>query len=450
VNVVAVNHVEGISPDDAVREVLASCVRDREALSLVDSPPGAGKTQLIEQVVALSVVHANDRVYCVTPGADQAADLARRLLNRYSLPRVELLWSISRAQPADLAGRATITSDPTALATGAGVVISTMAKLAMHRDVLGAGAFDLLACDEAYQVTFADFAAIADISGRVVMVGDPGQLGPTVRADITRFEGTPFKVHRPAPTELHRLHSSARVFQLPASRRLLADSVELLQPSFYPQLRFVSIAVAAARMLTLATGGINGIVDEAIDRLAQGHSIVTIVLPGSPPRFDDRDEEVAQVMAAAAQRLLMRGAEWKGRGTLGQQDIGIIDQHVNSGAVVRQHLRDGGLEAVRVNTPEVWQGLEVPVTIVKHPLSVSHIPGSFELDSGRFCVMLSRHLLGCIIVTRASVEDSLQSYIHKCGASPWGADDRAWSGYLAHEKFWKELKRRDRMIGAKV
>src|SRR6266704_792623 len=101
-----------LDPDATVREVLRACVQEGEPLCLVDSPPGAGKTRLIEQIVALAVGHGHQRVYCVTPGADQAADLVRRLVNHYELPRVELLWSASRREPVGVAGMAVITDDP--------------------------------------------------------------------------------------------------------------------------------------------------------------------------------------------------------------------------------------------------------------------------------------------------------------------------------------------------
>jgi hypothetical protein len=435
-------------PDDCIRAVLAAVVRDREPLTIVDSPPGAGKTQLVEQIVALSVVYAGDRVYCVTPGADQAADLARRLVARYELPRIEMLWSSARAIPADLAGRMMITSDPAALTAGPCVVVSTIAKLGMHRNVLDAHSYDLLVCDEAYQVPFKEFSTIADLADRVVLVGDPGQLAPTIRVDTTRYEGTRFKVHRPAPAELHRLHSDARVFRLPASRRLLDDTVHIVQPSFYRTLPFGSIADAEARRLITEVDGLGGVVDAAIDRILEGQSIVCIVVPGAPPKFGERDDEVAGMMASLTERFLTRQATWVGHRRLEARDIGVMDEHVASGAAIRQLLRERGLGSIKVDTPEVWQGLEVPLTIVKHPLSVARDPGSFELDAGRFCVMLSRHLLGCVVVTRASIEDSLRDYTHDCGESAWGADDRAWNGYRSHQRVWAELTRLDRIITA--
>jgi hypothetical protein len=436
------------SPDDCIRAVLGAVVRDREPLTIVDSPPGAGKTQLVEQIVALSVVHAGDRVYCVTPGADQAADLARRLRAKYELPRIELLWSTARAVPSDLAGLIMVTSDPNALAGGPCVVVSTISKLAMHRNILGAHSYSLLVCDEAYQVPFKEFSTIADLADRVVLVGDPGQLAPTIRVDTTRYEGTRFKVHRPAPAELHRLHTGARVFRLPASRRLLADTVQIVQPSFYRSLPFGSTADPQARRLITEVGGVGTVVDVAIDRILGGQSIVCIVVPGAPPKFDEHDDTVASIMASLAERFLTRQAMWVGNRRLTKGDIGVIDEHVASGAAIRQLLRERGLGSIKVDTPEVWQGLEVPLTVVKHPLSVARDPGSFELDAGRFCVMLSRHLLGCVVVTRASIEDSLHDYVHDCGGSAWGADDRTWNGYQSHRRVWAEVTRLDRVIPA--
>jgi hypothetical protein len=55
---------------------------------------------------------------------------------------------------------------------------------------------------------------------------------------------------------------------------------------------------------------------------------------------------------------------------------------------------------IMVNTPERWQGLECKLMIVVHPISGTQRPSSFDLETGRLCVMASRHKVGVVTATR--------------------------------------------------
>ena len=65
-------------------------------LVIVESPPGAGKTWLVEQIVAMGVLCAGFNVCCVTPRASQGFDLLARLTANFQLPRVEGLLAVHR------------------------------------------------------------------------------------------------------------------------------------------------------------------------------------------------------------------------------------------------------------------------------------------------------------------------------------------------------------------
>lgn len=97
------------------------------------------------------------------------------------------------------------------------------------------------------------------------------------------------------------------------------------------------------------------------------------------------DQDVARVMAACAARLLDRAATWRGVRRLEVRDLGCADAHVASGAAVRRELRAQKLptEKLIVDTPELWQGLERPLMIVKHPLSGVPRLSGFSLEPGR-------------------------------------------------------------------
>lgn len=105
-----------------------------------------------------------------------------------------------------------------------------------------------------------------------------------------------------------------------------------------------------------------------------------------------------------------------------------------SGEQTAQLLRQRGIPTgeTHVVTPEIWQGVERPVMVVKHPLSGLNRFNSFHLEAGRFCVMLSRQQLGCIVVGRESIGLRLVEHRHACGERPFGGEDVEWSGWQAH------------------
>jgi hypothetical protein len=125
-----------------------------------------------------------------------------------------------------------------------------------------------------------------------------------------------------------------------------------------------------------------------------------------------------------------------------------VDAHVASGAAVRRHLERRGVstDEVMVDTPEIWQGLERPVMIAKHPLSGLRRFDEFSLEPGRFCVMLSRHQLACIVVGRDGVGEALERHSHDCAKRALGAENAEWAGWRAHSHIWGELERRECLI----
>ena len=78
---------------DVARDVLDSAVIQGAPLTLVDSPPGAGKTWLVERALSLAATQARMTVCCVTPRAQRGFDLVRRLFDGFDLPRLQLLVS---------------------------------------------------------------------------------------------------------------------------------------------------------------------------------------------------------------------------------------------------------------------------------------------------------------------------------------------------------------------
>jgi hypothetical protein len=385
-----------------------------------------------------------------TPRAEQAYDLVRRLAELPHPPLLQLLQSSGRAAPQSLASnpRVQIVTQPRDLHRVPGVVISTAHKLAFSATVLGPDSFDVLTGDEAYQLAAKDFDPLLHLAKQTFLVGDPGQLPPLIKADVALFEAAPYKVHWPAPKELLRRRPDAEMRKLLATRRLPSDSARLVQPAFYPDLPFVSLADDEQRRVAFDRPGLLGdSLDRALDMVAQGASIVAVLLPAREVSPGVVDDEVAALAADVTARFLDRGARWMGERLLMPADIGAIDAHVASGAAMRRQLRQRGVptDQTKVDTPEIWQGLERPIMVVKHPLSGKKRLDLFDLEPGRWCVMLSRHLLSCVIVGRDGVSAALEQHAHACDRV-MGADDSEWSGREAHWALWSQLEQDGRII----
>ena len=65
---------------------------------------------------------------------------------------------------------------------------------------------------------------------------------------------------------------------------------------------------------------------------------------------------------------------------------------------------------ITVDTANRLQGREYDVTIVLHPLSGRRDATAFHLESGRLCVLTSRHRHACIMVARAGIQDLLDAH----------------------------------------
>jgi hypothetical protein len=432
----------------ATQRVLEVVFQDGEPLVVVRSPPGAGKTWLVETVVAVATRHFGLRVAVLAPRAEQTYDLLRRLAGVVAPVPIQPLQSSLRSLPADLEGDPRIlppTPNVAGVAVQARVLVGNVAKFFDSCPDFPQARFDLLVCDEAYQVPFKDFAPLFKLARQVLMVGDPGQLPPLVRADTAPFESGLVKVHWPAPRELLRKFTGVPVVSLPVTRRLPQDTVDILQPAFYPDLEFVSSAVPEERRISFGATGLRTPVDRALDLLEEGATLVGLLLPRLEYPVGEVDQEVVETMAEVVRRLRERQVLMGGE-ALSDAMIGCTDPHVISNAALGRAVRGMGAHDVVCDTPEQWQGLQRPLMVVRHPLSGSRRLDAFSLDPGRACVMLSRHQGACIIVGRDSIGDALDAHLHNCGDRPMQADDAEWRGWSAHQRVWQAMEEQGRWV----
>lgn len=63
-----------------------------------------------------------------------------------------------------------------------------------------------------------------------------------------------------------------------------------------------------------------------------------------------------------------------------------------------------------MDTANRLQGREYDVTVVLHPLSGRPDATAFHLETGRLCVLASRHRHACIVVARAGIPELLDEH----------------------------------------
>jgi len=430
---------------DLVRERLTSGLLGSERIQVVKAPPGAGKTYLLIQL--LTAAHAAGMRCAVGTFTNaQADDICRRLSE--TSPEVRIVrFAGSSPLESDLPNGIEIVTNAGDLPRGPSVVVASTAKWAFYERE----PFDALLIDEAWQISWSDFLVLLPLSARFVLIGDPGQIPPVVSIATARWETSGNAPHRPVPERLCSGDFADLVLEeLPGSRRLPADAVNLVN-AFY-DFEFGAFAKPDERFVRVPGADVADPVGSALARLAET-SIVGVTLPtpadGPPMELDD---DVAELVSTLAQALLdgdavvsHSAATAKRPVAMTPEDIGIVATHRAMNTRMHYRLPKRLQGKVRVETPERWQGLERKVMIAVHPLSGVTEPSAFDLETGRLCVMASRHQAGLLVVSRDHVPRTLAEHIISA-EHPVGRPDGAGIGLDRHTRFWDELTARDAIV----
>jgi hypothetical protein len=431
--------------DDAVRNVLRSQWQGVTALRL-DSPPGAGKTGVVERLAVQSLEFLRERVQIVTQTNEQAFDVTRRLVSRYRQLPFHLLVRADLAIPGYLQGvpNLHVIRSSAHLPSGPCVVVANAARWSWsaHSPL---SPFDLQIIDEAYQLADCRYHEIAGMAARVAQVGDPGQIDPVVACEIERWRCDPAGPHVPCPRALVERHPGVVQMALPVSRRLTPDTVRYIQPAFYPALPFTALSAPGDRGLTTRDRGVTPS-DRVIDAIGKGASLLLAEL--APRITGEADDELAEAIVGMIERLFARGARILDDGQLRDLEagmIGVVCGHVSQVNAVRERL-PAHLAEVIVESSNRFQGLERHLVFVHHPLSGRADADQFHLDAGRLCVMSSRHRVSCVLVARADLESLLLRH------SPAGdrllrvRQDPEFEGWRAHLSLVQQLRQDGRVL----
>ncbi|MGW5214134.1 AAA domain-containing protein [Streptomyces sp. NPDC004051] len=378
---------------------------------VVDSPPGAGKSTLVVRA-ALELAEVGRPLMVVAQTNAQVDDLVLRLAEKNPDLPVGRLHS-SDTDPYDKALDELENVRKSAKAAdlaGLDVVVSTAAKWA---HVKGVEPWAHAIVDEAYQMRSDALLAVAGLFERALFVGDPGQLDPFSIVGGEQWAGLSYDPSASAVTTLLAHNPELPQHRLPVSWRLPASAAPLVSDAFYPYTPFRSGTGPGDRRLTLTVPSDGSGPDRVIDEAAEsGWGLLEL-----PARHTPRtDPEAVRAVALVVRRLLDReGATTSERPApapvpLTADRIAVGTAHRDQAAAVRAALAELGVADVTVDTANRLQGREFDVTVVLHPLSGRPDATAFHLETGRLCVLASRHRHACIVVCRAGVSDLLDAY----------------------------------------
>jgi len=243
---------------------------------------------------------------------------------------------------------------------------------------------------------------------RALFVGDPGQLDPFSTVEVDRWTGLSWDPMLSAVAVLLRHNPELPVHRLPVSWRLPHTAAPVVAAAFYPFTGFRSGTGPADRSLSFGAGRVSDL-DHVLDTAARtGWSLHEL-----PARFTMRtDAEAAAACAELAGRALAREAvvtSESGTAALTPDRIAIGAAHRDQVAAIRSCLPPAAT-GVTVDTANRLQGREYDLTVVLHPLSGRQDATAFHLESGRLCVLTSRHRQACVVVARAGIAELLDAH----------------------------------------
>ena len=403
-----VNSSQLVTPAAEAARVVDAVLRDLVTGDhrgvVVDSPPGAGKSTLVVRAAA-ELAATGTPLMVVAQTNEQVDDLIERLGARSPAITVGRLSAVDyeptarvRAHP-----RCRVGAKVAELGTPA-VTIGTAAKWATVIE----GTWPWAIVDEAYQMRSDALLRVAARFERALFVGDPGQLDPFSTVEVDRWTGLSWDPMQSAVAVLLRHNPGLPVHRLPVSWRLPHTAAPVVAEAFYPFTGFRSGTGPGERSLRFGTPA-SGPLDEVLDVAAE----TGWALREMPARFTIRtDAEAAAACAALAGRALVRKAiasSESGAAPLTAERIAIGAAHRDQVATIRSLLPPEAT-GVTVDTANRLQGREYDLTVVLHPLSGRRDATAFHLESGRLCVLTSRHRHACVVVARAGIDELLDAH----------------------------------------
>lgn len=355
-------------------------------VTVIDSPPGAGKTWLVTMIVAYLKERSDLKMIIGCPTRNGAYDIAARIAlelgpDAGGNPQVALSVNGMEPPPGVSKGGAN---------GGRNVpVVRTLASLKASQ---ATAECDLMIVDEAYQATFADVAAAADSAEQVLFVGDPGQIGPVVTIATDAFRGKQRAPHMRAP-EVFAQMEGAEVLSMDTTYRLGQETVDVIAPLY----KFPFTSQRPDRYLTDAFGN-------------RASEIVPLQLEVSPTY--DHLPTLEIIARHAADLVGTTLVEFDAEGEpvtrlLLPTDVAVVVAHNAQETKIKAILESFKMDGITVGTADKLQGGQWHAVVAMDPLIGYTTAGSHQLSPGRLCVMASRHMTHLTWAWQDGWEDAL-------------------------------------------
>ena len=333
--------------------------------TVVDSPPGAGKSRLVSTVAAHLAVRSGLRVVVATFTRRQAADIAENIAQQMDPAKVSLSLS-GKLDEIKIGTRGFVdTKSGIRRPPAPGwVIVKTIAGC-----VIKPPEADVMIIDEAYQVTYAAAATGADRCAQILLVGDPGQIGPVVTVDTSEWERMSSGPHKRCP-EVFSKRPDALVLNLDQTYRFGQITVDAIAPLYgfgFTSARPPRSIAGLDELESFCSPHAGDPYSLALlgDVAGRAHAIVgrTLRVHGEP----DRPIEPADIVVVAARNI-----------------------QVSS---LRALLNGLGMDETAVSTADKVQGGQWEAVVSLDPLAGATDGGASAhgLSTGRLCVMASRH-----------------------------------------------------------
>lgn len=333
-------------------------------VTVVNAPPGAGKSTLVAKTVAHLFEHTDATITVATATNEQGTAIAERIMEEIGEhdAAFTVRCASGKMRVPDGAG------GPKDKGKVRAVQVRTAAscKASPPRT-------DFLIFDEAYQITFADFADGADFAEQVLVVGDPGQIGPVVTVDTTAWSHLRQAPHMRAPDVLAQREDS-RIINMPSTYRLGPASAAVLHPLY----GWAFGSSRPTRHLEDLQGEVRTLELPARETPFHLDSMTTVVDTATSyigtTLHEEREGEVC-------------------RRPLTAQDVAIVVSRRAQASAIEALLleRGAGAEHITVGTADKLQGGQWHAVVAVDP-TLAGAESEHALASGRLCVMASRHM----------------------------------------------------------
>ena len=371
-----------LQPQHVTKEAVSTGVQALDQSYLVvQGPPGSGKSTTGAHVI-VDLLAAGKRVALAAQSHKALHNLLRMIEEtacerKFVFAGCHKSSDTSAGSPYEAFAVAPMVADATSADGYAGCTLVSATTFAWA-DERQRGAFDVVAIDEAGQISLADALVTSLVARNVVLLGDPQQLPQVLQGS------------HPIGTDRSILeHLLGDEQTIPAERGVFLDTSYRMHPQIDA---FVSDAFYEGRLHADPLNANNRVVPGTGGLRGGGLRYLAVDHDGNERRsFEEADRIVAEIAV-----LLDRGTVTvrdKTSRLLTADDVLVVAPYNLQRLAITERLLCAGLGAVRVGTVDKFQGQQAPVVFYSMATSAAELAPrglEFLLSPNRLNVAVSR------------------------------------------------------------